>query len=64
MRFGPDGQVIGLDVGAILTRAAALGLDAVAVAALHPAAEAGLRAGLTQTRSADPLDLKEAAHGR
>jgi hypothetical protein len=51
LRFAPGGVVTGIDLGAGLHMAEAMGYDAAAVADLLPEAEAGLLEGLARLRA-------------
>jgi len=51
IRIAPSGSVIGLDLGAALGMAAALGYNTAAAAELLPAAEAGIVAAVDEAAS-------------
>jgi hypothetical protein len=51
LRFAPNGAVTGIDLGAAMHLAEALGYDDATVADLLPDAEAGLLEGLARLRA-------------
>ena len=53
LRLAPSGHVLGIDMDAALTLAAAQGYDLVVLSGLLPAADAGLVAALCSDRVRD-----------